>query len=251
MKRFVEQDFQRRFDTRIDIKNAEYILKRYSTQVCIVGASGFIGRHIAANFPGAVCVTRSNFHHVFERPYELIINCAAVGGSRMKPDDESVYYENVNTFTNIYKNARYTHMIWFSSGAASKDTPYGRSKKHIEDMVKDDPRIITLKIWGCFGLGEPEYRLLATAKRAGKVIIDKDRLFDYIHVSKVVQMIFTIIEMEFQCPRYIHMCYREKYLLSEVVKMAGYQCSVLSPDLDEPYIGTSMISGSLEEDLKM
>lgn len=251
MKKFVEQDFKMRFDTDVNIQNQGYILKRYSTNVCIVGARGFIGKHISKYFPGATLVDRSNFHLVFERSYELIINCAAVGGSRMKKDTDDVYHENINTFTNIYHNAKYNKMIWFSSGASSLDTPYGRSKKYIEDLVKDDPRVYVLKIWGCFGPDEPDYRLLATAKRTGHVTIEKDRLFDYVHVARVTQTVFVLIESEFQQPRCIHMCYKDKYLLSEIVKMAGYTCTVLSKDIGDPYIGSPMLSGTLQEDLKM
>lgn len=251
MKRFVDVDFEKRFGIRIDVKNQDYIRKRYSTHVCIIGAHGFIGRSIAAHFPGAVLVTRANRDEAFVREYELIINCAAVGGCRLHADDESVYHENMKTFMDVYTKAQFQHMIWFSSGAAEHDTPYGRSKRDIEALVHEDTRVHVLKIWGCFGPGEPEYRLLATAKRKGHVIIQQDRLFDYVHVNRVIGVIFGLIEHG--GPRLIHMVYPKKYLLSEIVHMSGYPCSIVSNELAPPYIGNVNVDfgGSLEEDLKM
>lgn len=72
MKRFVEDDFENRFGFRIDIKNKEYILKRYSTNICIIDTLNTIGAKLATHFPGCTLITNT----VPDRMYELCIICS-------------------------------------------------------------------------------------------------------------------------------------------------------------------------------
>lgn len=226
---------------------------------CIIGSNSFIGRHIATEFPHAQKVTREQLDLLdseackkyFEnKNFDLIIHCAAVGGSRLKNDDDSVYNDNIHIFHNVYNNANFKHMIWFSSGAADcADTPYGRAKHDIEYVVRLDNRIHTLKIWGCFGPGEPSTRLLATAKREGVVSIPQDRLFDFVHVCDVVETVQKIVDSDFKLqPKFIHMVYHGKpLLLSEVVACAGFTYKIIDENIGKPYIGTPYLAPILKD----
>lgn len=169
--------------------------------------------------------------------FDVIIHCAARGGSRLEQDDISVYSDNMNMFMNVYKNCRYKKLIWFSSGAAGNQTPYGRAKHDIEKIVENDPKVSVIKIWGCFGPGEPAQRLLATGLRDGHVVIQKNRLFSFVHVHDVVFIVKCIIGGYEQ--RMIHMVYPGgPVLLSEILDMASVPYSVIENELDEPYTGT-------------
>jgi dTDP-4-dehydrorhamnose reductase len=217
--------------------------------ICILGAGGFIGSHVAKTFPNAVALRRADLDltdaeatrvYFSDKKFKLIINCAAIGGSRLRADEDEMFEWNVAMFSNVRRFAKYDHMIWFSSGAADKaTTPYGAAKKIIEDMAKNDPKIYILKIWGCFGPGEPEQRLLATGIREGYVKIAKDRLFDFIHVSDVILVIKEIINSNFNLgPKFMNMIYPESpTLLSDVLTMAKIPFIILNQNLDDPYTG--------------
>ena len=211
-------------------------------RVCILGANGFIARHIAHEFPESTLFTRKDVNlldadSVTGCDFDVIIHCAARGGSRIEQDDTSVYSDNMNMFMNVYKNCRYKRLIWFSSGASNSETPYGRAKHDIEKIVENDPKVSVIKIWGCFGSGEPAQRLLATGLREGRVVIQKDKLFSFVHVRDVVFIVKCIIGGYEQ--RMIHMVYPGgPVLLSEILDMASVPYSVIENELDEPYTGT-------------
>jgi len=211
-------------------------------RVCILGANGFIAQHIAREIPESTLFTRKDMNlldadSVTRCDFDVIIHCAARGGSRLEQDDTSVYSDNMNMFMNVYKNCRYKRLIWFSSGASNSQTPYGRAKNDVEKFVENDPRVSVIKIWGCFGPGEPAQRLLATGIREGRVVIQKNRLFSFVHVRDVVFIVKCIIDGYEQ--RMIHMVYPgTPVLLSEILDMASIPCSVTENKHDEPYTGT-------------
>ena len=211
-------------------------------RICILGANGFIAQHIAREFPKSTLFTRKDMNlldadSVAGCDFDVIIHCAARGGSRLEQDDTSVYSDNMNMFMNVYKMCRYKRLIWFSSGASNNQTPYGRAKHDIEKIVENDPKVSVIKIWGCFGPDEPAQRLLATGIREGHVVIQKNRLFSFVHVCDVVFIVKCIIDGYEQ--RMIHMVYPgTPVLLSEILDMASIPCSVTENKHDEPYTGT-------------
>jgi len=213
----------------------------------VLGAGGFIGKHASARFSNAVALSRSDLNLCSEsdvrdyfsnNKFKTIIHCGAVGGSRLRSDDQSIFDENISMFLNVYKYATFERMIWFSSGAAELDTPYGRAKRHIEDLVKNDSRIFIIKIWGCFGSGEPSQRLLATGIREGHVKIHKNKYFDFVHVLDVMDTIEKILG-GVETRRLVHMIYPEKHrLLTEILDVVGIPYTLESEELDTPYTGT-------------
>lgn len=213
----------------------------------VLGSGGFIGKHASGRFPSAVALSRTHLdlgsesdvrEYFSNNKFKTIIHCGAVGGSRLRSDDQRVFDENVSMFLNVYRYADFERMIWFSSGAAELDTPYGRAKKHIEELVKNDERIFVIKIWGCFGPGEPSQRLLATGMREGHVNIHKDKYFDFVHVRDVMDTIEKILSGT-EKRRFVHMIYDEKHhLLTEILDIAGIPYTLETGELDAPYTGT-------------
>jgi len=222
--------------------------------ICILGAGGFIGNHASQKFPSARKVPRTELdltdplavmEFFSKNQFKTIINCAAVGGSRLRPDEDDAFEQNIMMFSNVRRFAKFEHMIWFSSGAADKaDTPYGSAKKVIENMAKRDPRIYILKIWGCFGPGEPAQRLLATGIRQGYVKIPKDRMFDFIHVDDVMEVIQAIIDSDFKLePKFMNMIYPEPpHRLSDVLDMAKIPYVIMNQNMDDAYTGLNNVA---------
>jgi nucleoside-diphosphate-sugar epimerase len=222
--------------------------------MCILGSGGFIGSHVSKKFPNAHKVTSSELdltnpfavRAFFSRnQFKIIIHCAAVGGSRLCPDKDGTFEQNILMFSNVMRFAKFEHMIWFSSGAADKaNTPYGAAKKVVESMAQKDPRVYILKIWGCFGPGEPPQRLLATGIREGHVRIPKDRVFSFIHVDDVTDVIEAIIESGFNLePKFMNMVYPgPPSKLSDILDMANISYVISSKDMDEDYTGPNNVT---------
>ena len=212
----------------------------------VLGSGGFIGKHASTRFPSAVALSRTDLdlcdessvrEYFSNNKFKTIIHCGAVGGSRLHTDDKGIFDANISMFLNVYRYADFERMIWFSSGAANFDTPYGRAKRHIEELVKNDERIFIIKIWGCFGLGEPLQRLLATGIREGHVTIHKNKYFDFVHIQDVMDTIEKIL-LRTEQRRLVHMVYPERHrLLTEILDVAGIPYTLESDELDTPYIG--------------
>jgi nucleoside-diphosphate-sugar epimerase len=210
-------------------------------RVCVLGAGGFVGGHIARSFHGCTALGHKDLDlldasavqtYFTEHVFDVIFHCAVVGGSRLQSDDWSIAQKNLKMFFNVF-NATECTMYYFSSGAALKkqEEPYGFSKWVIEQVK--NPRLQIIRIWGCFGPGEPSTRFLSTARREGHVTIQNDIEFDFFHIDDLVAMV-----REF--PRFDHVVDAvypgPKMRLSEIATLAGVPFTVLGS-----YTGTNEI----------
>jgi nucleoside-diphosphate-sugar epimerase len=217
-------------------------------RVCILGAGGFVGRHLVRVFPESVGLTRNELDlldagavtkYFSNHDYDAIIHCAVVGGSRLREDDYSILDKNLRMFFNVM-NATRCKVYYFSSGAALRNFPYPPSdpygfSKYVIEQYKCS-RLQILRIWGCFGPDEPPTRFLATAKRDGHVTVPMDQEFDFFHVDDVAcVMEYLIDKPDVGYP--LNMVYPgKKYLLSEIAQMAGVSVSVYGKK-NESYTG--------------
>jgi len=216
--------------------------------ICILGASGFIGRNLARSFPGSVALTRKELNlldaqavtrYFSKNNHDVVIHCAVMGGSRLLEDDHSILDQNLRMFFNVM-NATRCNVYYFSSGAALRNfpnppnDPYGFSKYIIEQYKSR--RLQILRIWGCFGPDEPPTRFLASAKRDGHVTVPMDQEFDFIHVDDVARVIEYLIDRPV-VGYPLNMVYPgKKYRLSEIAEMAGVSVTVYGKK-NEGYTG--------------
>jgi len=217
-------------------------------RICILGAGGFVGRNLARSFPYGVALTHKDLNlldaeavteYFSSHDYDVIIHCAVVGGSRLHDDDYSVLDKNLRMFFNVM-NATRCKVYYFSSGAALRNfpnppsDPYGFSKYIIEQYKCS--RLQILRIWGCFGPGEPPTRFLATGKRNGHVTILMDQEFDFFHVHDVARVVEYLMENP-NVGYPLNMVYSgKKRLLSEIAQMAGFSLTVYGKK-NEGYTG--------------
>jgi nucleoside-diphosphate-sugar epimerase len=172
---------------------------------CVLGCNGFIGRHLVVylqerghpctgvarnqlDLEDADAVTRYFETHA----YDVVVHCAAVGGSRLRADDDATYAQNVAMFTNVAAHAgHWRRFVWLSSGAAvhAPSTPYGASKAHCERLASAIPNCQVWRVFGCYGEDEPEQRFMASCRRQGWVRIEHDRQFDFIWVRDLCTLI--------------------------------------------------------------
>ena len=216
-------------------------------KVCVLGAGGFIGKNLLRDTDW-VGVTRQELDltdlgavekYFEEHEYDVVIHCAVIGGSRLKPDNGEVFYKNILMFesvTRVFKG----RILYFSSGAALRGDPptdpYGLSKCLIEHRIDTIPNAHVLRIWGCYGPGELPTRFSAVCKREGHVVIDQDRYFDFIDIEDVKKIVEEYVSSKWEMPKVCNLVYPEKLLLSQWAERFGATWEVKDPSsLGESY----------------
>ena len=203
------------------------------SRVCVLGAAGFVGKNLLrdTNWTG---VTREELdltdpeavkEYFKKHEYDVVIHCAVVGGSRLRPDDGEVFYNNLLMFENVVVAFK-GKLIYFSSGAALRGNPpsdpYGMSKWLIDRRIETLPNAYSLRIWGCYGPGEPSTRFSAVCKKEGHVVINKDRYFDFIDIEDVRKILWEYVRIEnTRKDKEYDLVYPEKLLLSQWAEKFG------------------------------
>jgi len=217
------------------------------TRVCVLGSNGFVGSNLLKNTDW-VGVTRQELdltdQHAVEtyfdqHIYDVVIHCAVIGGSRLKPDDYDVAYKNILMFENVVRVFK-GKLIYFSSGAALRGDPpvdpYGLSKWIIDKRIQTIPDAYSLRIWGCYGDGELSTRFSAVCKREKHVIIDKDRYFDFIDIKDVKYITQQYVRDELSDKEF-DLVYEKKLLLSQWAEKFGASWEISDiTELGESYI---------------
>jgi nucleoside-diphosphate-sugar epimerase len=219
------------------------------SRVCVLGAAGFVGKNLLrdTNWTG---VTRQELdltdpeavkEYFKKHEYDVVIHCAVVGGSRLRPDDGEVFYKNLLMFENVVVAFK-GKLIYFSSGAALRGNPpsdpYGMSKWLIDRRIETLPNAYSLRIWGCYGPGEPSTRFSAVCKKEGHVVINKDRYFDFIDIEDVRKIVWEYVRIEnTRKDKEYDLVYPEKLLLSQWAEKFGATWEIEdTSELGESYI---------------
>ena len=218
------------------------------TKVCVLGANGFIGKNLLRD-TNWVGVTRDDLdltnqqvvqEYFNKNRYDVVIHCAVTGGSRLKVDDGDVMYKNMLMFENVVRVFK-GKLIYFSSGAALRGNPptdpYGLSKWLIDKRIETMPNVYSLRIWGCYGPGELPTRFSAVCKREGHVVIEKDRYFDFVSISKVREVVQEYVTSKKKLVKYCNLMTNEKpTLLSEWANFFGATYEIKdTSQLDKSY----------------
>jgi len=201
-------------------------------RVCVLGAAGFIGKNLLRDTDWTG-VTRQELdltdpeavkEYFRKHEYDVVIHCAVIGGSRLRPDDGEVFYKNLLMFENVVVAFK-GKLIYFSSGAALRGNPpsdpYGMSKWLIDRRIETLPNAYSLRIWGCYGPGEPSTRFSAVCKKEGHVVINQDRYFDFIDVEDVRKIVREYVSCKWEMPKVCNLVYPEKLLLSQWAEKFG------------------------------
>ena len=219
------------------------------SRVCVLGAAGFVGKNLLrdTNWTG---VTRQELdltdpeavkEYFKKHEYDVVIHCAVVGGSRLRPDDGEVFYKNLLMFENVVVAFK-GKLIYFSSGAALRGNPpsdpYGMSKWLIDRRIETLPNAYSLRIWGCYGPGEPSTRFSAVCKKEGHVVINKDRYFDFVDIEDVRKIVWEYVRIEnTRKDKEYDLVYPEKLLLSQWAEKFGATWEIEdTSELGESYI---------------
>jgi len=218
------------------------------SRVCVLGAAGFVGKNLLRDTDW-VGVTRQELdltdpeavkEYFKNHEYDVVIHCAVIGGSRLRPDDGEVFYKNLLMFENVVVAFK-GKIIYFSSGAALRGNPpsdpYGMSKWLIDRRIETLPNAYSLRIWGCYGPGEPSTRFSAVCKKEGHVVINQDKYFDFIDVEDVRKSVQEYVSCKWEMPKVCNRVYTEKLLLSQWAEKFGATWEIEdTSELGESYI---------------
>ena len=215
-------------------------------KVCVLGANGFVAKNVLRDTDW-IGVTRQELDLTNQKAvedyfntheYDVVIHCAVIGGSRLKPDDGEVTHKNILMFENVVRVFK-GKVLYFSSGAARRGNPptdpYGLSKWVIDRRIETIEDAYTLRIWGCYGPGELPTRFSAVCKAKGHVVIEKDRYFDFIDIEDVIKVVRDYVQGKRHDKEY-NLVYPEKLLLSQWAERFGATWEIKNNEgLDEGY----------------
>jgi len=183
-----------------------------------------------------------------DKHFDVIIHTAIVGGSRLKQDDEKVFFQNLSMFYNLLSNQdKFNQLISFGSGAelGYPMDPYGLSKNIINRIIQNEPKFNNIRIFAVFDENELERRfIISNIKRyinKEPMIIHQDKFMDFIYMEDLVLLVkFSILHPSINL---IDCCYQEKHKLSDITKiinnLSDYQVpiEISSKELASSYTG--------------
>ena len=230
------------------------------TDICILGAGGFVGSSLARFFGARACaLSRRELDlldqgavdaYFCDKTFKAVFHCAVRGGSRLTADQADVFHDNLRMFETVAKHChRFEKLVYFSSGArfdrSSADVHsipadfYGFSKYVIEQRAASLANVYVFRLFGCFGVGEAPTRFLSVCVREKFVKIGQDRYFDYIWIDDVCKAAERCVGAPSeQFPKTVDLVYPEKLKLSQLAELAGARHEVESTDLGLSYTGS-------------
>ena len=249
--------------------------------VLITGGGGFVGRNLAHLLPQYGHVTYaptrqeldmtdySQYKKFLETHDVDVIVHTAFKGHFGGQGGENNFTDNLKMYENLwYGDDRERATIIFGSGAeydrrlsilnVSENEMinqwpidlYGLSKNIItRRFVYEIQNPFLLRLFGCFGSDEPEFRFIKRSitrlKQGLPIEIQRDKLMDFFYIEDVAAVVHQVITKQSDSMRHMNLVYDNKLTLSQ---LGGIICKmmdvpenvvVLNKEPDLPYTGNS------------
>ena len=217
-------------------------------RILVTGKNGYIGSSIINKLKhyhhDIVGVGREDFDitdrestntYFTDKYFDVVIHTAICGGSRLVEDENDVLSNNLKMFYNLLANQnKFSQLISFGSGAELNNptSPYGLSKSIINDVIKGNPKLNNIRIFGVFDENELDTRFiksnLTNYINKETLNIHQDRFFDFVYMDDLVTTINFIIFNKYV--KVIDCCYEEHYTLKEIAdyinKLGNHICDI-------------------------
>jgi nucleoside-diphosphate-sugar epimerase len=229
-------------------------------KILITGKNGYIAKSLANKLKekhSVIGIGRDDFDLTNrestnkwfkDKHFDVIIHTAIVGGSRLKQDDEKVFFQNLSMFYNLLSNQdKFNQLISFGSGAelGYPIDPYGLSKNIINRIIQNEPKFNNIRIFAVFDENELNTRFIkSNIKRyIGKqpLVIHQDKYMDFFYMDDLVSIVEYIIfnpqVKEINCS------YSQSYSLHSIAslinQLSDYECEIKieQKGLGKDYIG--------------
>jgi nucleoside-diphosphate-sugar epimerase len=177
-------------------------------KILITGGNGYIAKNIYNKLytkydiiaPGRDELDLTNIQSINkffkDKQFDVVIHTAIRGGSRLQEDNEDVMLTNLEMFSNLISHQdKFLKLINLGSGAEiyMSETPYGKSKKIINECVQKKDNWYTLRIFGAFNENELDTRFIkANIKRylnKEPIQIFQNKLMDFFYMEDLVSLI--------------------------------------------------------------
>jgi GDP-L-fucose synthase len=221
-------------------------------RILITGANGYVGKSlhtalknkydVTAITRGEVDLTDAVAMYKFfqsKQNFDVVLHCAAVGGSRLKEDDWNIVDSNLIMYYNLLQfRDHYTRLIYFGSGAETymPKEPYGYSKKVIAKSILNKDNFFNIKIFGVFDENELDTRFI---KASIKKYINKEaiqihevKFMDFFYMQDLVKVVEYYINeenppIEFDCT-YGKTSYTLFGIACIIIKLDSYEVSIVN-----------------------
>lgn len=215
-------------------------------EILVTGKNGYIAKGLINKLEGCniTAIGRNEFdlsdreatNKWFKNKYfDVVIHTAIVGGSRLKQDNEKIFFQNLSMFYNLLSNQnKFNQLISLGSGAelGYPTDPYGLSKNIINKIIQTEPKFNNIRIFAVFDENELDTRFIkANIKKyinKQPLVIHQDKLMDFFYLDDLVSVIKYIIFnpqiKEIDCTYPIS--YSLYSIASLINELSNYKCEI-------------------------
>jgi GDP-L-fucose synthase len=247
-------------------------------RILITGTNGFIGKNLVKALSEEHDITAINrqildltdreavSEFFKDKSFDVVLNCAVIGGSRLNEDESKVLWYNLAIFYNLlYNQDKFSKLINFGSGAELdrnqqinfqnqyyKDCYpldyYGMAKNVIIRLIKNEDKCFSFRIFNVFGPDELQTRFIrANIQRyinKESIIIHQDKEMDFFYIDDLITLIKFYLNKNY-IPGEIDAVYKDKYTLLGIANIINnlsdynVDISIEKEGLSRAYVGKS------------